>query len=186
MSKIVAVIGASSDRRKFGNKALRAFAHQGYTVVPINPHEREIEGHRAYATVLDVPGTIDMATVYVSSRDWRRADGRGSPRRTSAKSGSTLARNRSEVVEARASAWPEGDSSLQHHRDRRESLVAAEAPGVASGRPSSRRLPLAHRQPLAGGASASPHAQSQANLSPRGLTGARTRRLRCSAKPRRR
>ena len=65
MSKIVAVIGASSDRRKFGNKALRAFAHQGYTVVPINPHEREIEGNRAYATVLDVPGTIDMATVYV-------------------------------------------------------------------------------------------------------------------------
>ena len=65
MPKIVAVIGASNDRRKFGNKALRAFAHQGYTVVPINPHEREIEGHRAYATVLDVPGTIDMATVYV-------------------------------------------------------------------------------------------------------------------------
>ena len=65
MPKIVAVIGASSDRRKFGNKALRAFAHQGYTVVPINPHESEIEGHRAYATVLDVPGPIDMATVYV-------------------------------------------------------------------------------------------------------------------------
>ena len=65
MPKTVAIIGASNDRRKFGNKALRAFAHQGYTVVPINPHEREIEGHRAYATVLDVPGTIDMATVYV-------------------------------------------------------------------------------------------------------------------------
>ena len=65
MPKTVAIIGASNDRRKFGNKALRAFAHQGYTVVPINPHEREIEGHRVYATVLDVPGTIDMATVYV-------------------------------------------------------------------------------------------------------------------------
>ena len=64
MPKTVAIIGASNDRRKFGNKALRAFAHQGYTVVPINPHEREIEGHHAYATVLDVPGTIDMATVY--------------------------------------------------------------------------------------------------------------------------
>jgi uncharacterized protein len=65
MPKTVAIIGASSDRRKFGNKALRAFARQGYNVVPINPHEREIEGHRVYATVLDVPGTIDMATVYV-------------------------------------------------------------------------------------------------------------------------
>jgi uncharacterized protein len=63
--KTVAVIGASANRRKFGNKALRAFAHQGYTVFPINPHETEIEGHRCYASVLDVPGPIDMATVYV-------------------------------------------------------------------------------------------------------------------------
>ena len=65
MPRSVAVIGASNDRRKYGNKALRAFAARGYTVYPINPHEREIEGHRAYASVLDVPGTIDMATVYV-------------------------------------------------------------------------------------------------------------------------
>lgn len=65
MEKIVAVIGASADRRKFGNKALRAFAGQGYTVIPVNPHEREVEGERAYASVLDIPGPIDMATVYV-------------------------------------------------------------------------------------------------------------------------
>ena len=36
-----------------------------YTVVPINPHERVVEGERAYASVLDYPGTIDEATVYV-------------------------------------------------------------------------------------------------------------------------
>ena len=63
--KTVAVIGASSNRGKFGNKAVRAFAQQGYTVIPINPNEREIEGYKAYASVLDVPGPIDMATVYV-------------------------------------------------------------------------------------------------------------------------
>ena len=63
--KTVAVIGASSNRGKFGNKALRAFRHRGYTVVPINPHEREIEGERAYARVLDYHGTIDEATFYV-------------------------------------------------------------------------------------------------------------------------
>lgn len=65
MSKTVAVIGASSNRRKFGNKALRAFEKQGYTVIPINPHEAEIEGHKTYPTVLDYPGPIDMATMYV-------------------------------------------------------------------------------------------------------------------------
>jgi len=67
MSKIVAVIGASGDRRKFGNKAVRAFLAQGYTVIPVNPHEPEIEGLKAYPSVLDIPGPVDMVTVYVHS-----------------------------------------------------------------------------------------------------------------------
>ena len=68
MAKTVAVIGASTNRQKFGNKALRAFAQQGYTVIPINPNEREVEGYRAYASVLEVPGRIDIATVYVPAQ----------------------------------------------------------------------------------------------------------------------
>lgn len=65
MPKTVAVVGASNDRRKFGNKAVRAFHAEGHTVVPINPNEAFVEGIKAYASVLDVPGPIDMATVYV-------------------------------------------------------------------------------------------------------------------------
>jgi predicted CoA-binding protein len=65
MSKVVAVVGASSDRGKFGNKALRAFKAEGYIVVPVNPNEAEVEGMKTYPTVLDVPQPIDMATVYV-------------------------------------------------------------------------------------------------------------------------
>jgi uncharacterized protein len=64
-TKVVAVIGASSNRSKFGNRAVRAFSRQGYTVVPINPHATEVEGLKAYSSVLDVPGPIDMATLYV-------------------------------------------------------------------------------------------------------------------------
>jgi predicted CoA-binding protein len=66
MGKSVAIIGASSDRRRFGNKAVRAFLHRGFTVVPIHPKEGEIEGLQAYRSVLDVPGHIDMASMYVS------------------------------------------------------------------------------------------------------------------------
>ncbi len=62
---VIAVIGASNDRTKFGNKALRAFRQQGYTVVPINPNETTVEGERAYRSVLDYEGTIDEATLYV-------------------------------------------------------------------------------------------------------------------------
>src|SRR6185295_18666038 len=65
MAKVVAVVGASSNRRKFGNRALRAYRQQGYTVVPINPHETEVEGVKAYGSVLEFPGTIDMASFYV-------------------------------------------------------------------------------------------------------------------------
>ena len=65
MAKVVAVIGASNDRRKFGNRAVRAYQQQGHTVVPINPHETEVEGLKAYASILDVPGTVDMASFYV-------------------------------------------------------------------------------------------------------------------------
>jgi predicted CoA-binding protein len=65
MTKTVAVVGASSDRRKFGNKALRAYVAEGYTVFAINPNEEAVEGLQTYASVLDVPGPIDMATVYV-------------------------------------------------------------------------------------------------------------------------
>jgi uncharacterized protein len=65
MAKVVAVVGASSHREKFGNKALRAFLAEGYTVVAVNPNEAEVEGLKTYPTVLDVPQPIDMATVYV-------------------------------------------------------------------------------------------------------------------------
>src|SRR3954471_4992831 len=63
--KTVAIIGASSNPRKFGNRAIRAFRRQGYTVIPINPNETMVEGLKTYPSVMDVPGTIDMATFYV-------------------------------------------------------------------------------------------------------------------------
>lgn len=61
----MAVVGASADRRKYGNAAVRAFASAGDTVVPINPHEAIVEGLLAYPSVRAVRGPIDMATLYV-------------------------------------------------------------------------------------------------------------------------
>jgi uncharacterized protein len=65
MGRVVAVIGASNDRRKFGNKAVRAFARQGYDVKPVNPKTAMVEGIPAYASIRDIPGPIDLVTVYV-------------------------------------------------------------------------------------------------------------------------
>jgi hypothetical protein len=63
--KTVAIIGASNDRRKFGNKAVRAFQQQGYTVYPVHPYESEVEGLPAYKSIRDVPVRPQMVSVYV-------------------------------------------------------------------------------------------------------------------------
>ncbi|MCB9875852.1 MAG: CoA-binding protein [Planctomycetaceae bacterium] len=56
MSKpTVAVLGASADRSKFGNKSVRAHLQQGYDVYPINPRGGEIEGLKVYESLADVP-----------------------------------------------------------------------------------------------------------------------------------
>lgn len=63
--KSVAVIGASTDRSKFGNKAVRAYAQQGFTVWPVNPKEPIVEGLPAFASIADVPGRPDLVSVYL-------------------------------------------------------------------------------------------------------------------------
>jgi len=63
--KTVAIIGASNDRSKFGNKAVRAYLQQGYTVYPINPHESEIEGLPAFKSIRDVPVRPQRISLYV-------------------------------------------------------------------------------------------------------------------------
>ena len=61
----VAVVGASRDRRKFGNKAVRGFRQAGYRVAPINPGGDDIEGLQSYPSLRDVPYAIDLASFYV-------------------------------------------------------------------------------------------------------------------------
>jgi len=63
--KTIAIIGASNDRAKFGNKAVRAFQQQGYTVYPVNPKETAIEGVAAFRSIRDVPVRPEMISVYL-------------------------------------------------------------------------------------------------------------------------
>lgn len=63
--KTVAVIGASTDRTKYGNKAVRAFSQTGYTVFPVHPAQTEVEGLPCFKSILDVPLRPDLVSVYV-------------------------------------------------------------------------------------------------------------------------
>jgi len=61
----IAVIGASNDRGKYGNRAVRAYLAQGWTVYPINPKESVIEGIAAYKSIADVAEPVERASLYV-------------------------------------------------------------------------------------------------------------------------
>jgi hypothetical protein len=65
MKKTVAIIGASQDRNKFGNKAVRAYLKQGWKVFPVNPAEKKIEGLKTYGSVLDIKKNIDRVSIYL-------------------------------------------------------------------------------------------------------------------------
>lgn len=62
----VAILGASRDRNKFGNKSVRAHLLQGYDVYPINPSADEIEGLKCYPNLASVPvERLDRISVYL-------------------------------------------------------------------------------------------------------------------------
>lgn len=65
MSRTVVVVGASADRSKYGNKAVRAYLRQGYRVIPLHPKESVIEGVPAVASLADIEGPVDRVTLYV-------------------------------------------------------------------------------------------------------------------------
>ena len=65
-ARTVAVIGAGPERRKFGNKSVRAHHKAGYTVYPVHPTAETVEGLTAYKSVKDVPvEKLDRVTVYL-------------------------------------------------------------------------------------------------------------------------
>jgi len=63
----VAILGASSDHSKFGNKAVRAFLARGYTVYPVNPKGGEVEGLPILKSLAEIPAdvTLNKISVYL-------------------------------------------------------------------------------------------------------------------------
>lgn len=61
----VVIIGASSDRTKFGNKAVRAYQQMGWRVIPVNPKATEIEGLPTVARLEDIKVPVERVLLYV-------------------------------------------------------------------------------------------------------------------------
>ena len=58
-----AVVGASQDRAKYGNKVLRCYLQHGMPVVAVNPRETAVEGVACYASLRLLPKTVRAASV---------------------------------------------------------------------------------------------------------------------------
>lgn len=60
-----AVVGASRERQKYGNKVLRCFGQHGRTAYPVNPNVDEVEGLEAYPDLAGLPGPVHGVSVIV-------------------------------------------------------------------------------------------------------------------------
>ena len=61
----IALVGASNDRSKFGNRIYRDLRSKGYNVIPINPKDENIEGDKAYTSIQMMEELPDIVNLVV-------------------------------------------------------------------------------------------------------------------------
>jgi predicted CoA-binding protein len=64
--RLWAVVGASQDRTKFGNRVFRSLRGAGYAVYPVNPRGGELEGTQVYPSLADLPQAPEVVDLVVA------------------------------------------------------------------------------------------------------------------------
>jgi len=62
--KTIAMVGASSDPGRPSHGIFQKLLKVGYRVIPVNPNEREVLGQKAYASLAEVPESVDLVNVF--------------------------------------------------------------------------------------------------------------------------
>jgi uncharacterized protein len=63
-SQIIAMVGASSNPSKPSYDIMKGLLAAGFTVIPVNPTEIEVLGERAYPSLEEIPGQVDIVNVF--------------------------------------------------------------------------------------------------------------------------
>lgn len=65
----IAIIGASSDQRRFGGRPIQYLLDAGFAggIYPVNPARDEIQGLKAYPSISDIKGPVDCAILAISA-----------------------------------------------------------------------------------------------------------------------
>lgn len=62
-SSAFGVVGASTNRHKYGNKVLRCYLQNGRKAIPVNPNEPEVEGVACVTTIGDLPPEVESISM---------------------------------------------------------------------------------------------------------------------------
>lgn len=65
INKEIAVIGASTNKKKFGNIIMRSLKEKGFDVFPVNPSADEIEGVKCFPDTHNLPGSVKAAILVI-------------------------------------------------------------------------------------------------------------------------
>jgi predicted CoA-binding protein len=63
-ARTIAVVGLSSSPSRASHGVAQYLQNHGYRIIPVNPHESEVLGERAYASLADIPEKIDVVDVF--------------------------------------------------------------------------------------------------------------------------
>ena len=63
-SRTIAVVGLSANPARPSHGVGAYLLKAGYQVIPVNPMESEVLGQRAYPSLLEVPGQVDLVDVF--------------------------------------------------------------------------------------------------------------------------
>ena len=63
-ARTIAVVGLSSSPSRASHSVARYLQNHGYKIIPVNPHETEVLGERAYASLADIPEQVDVVDVF--------------------------------------------------------------------------------------------------------------------------
>ena len=67
--RTIAVVGLSSNPARPSYRVASYMQQQGKVVIPVNPRETDVLGERAYPSLSDVPGSIDLVNVFRRSEE---------------------------------------------------------------------------------------------------------------------
>lgn len=67
--KIIAIVGLSSNPERPSNEVAKYLKEKGYTIIPVNPNEKEILGETCYPDLSSIPGKVEVVDVFRRAED---------------------------------------------------------------------------------------------------------------------